>query len=50
MKKKEIDKSKYKDTPHFDLIKENETITIPSLFMFEEIDDFFCVFTRLQGF
>jgi hypothetical protein len=26
---------KYKDVPHFDLIKDGETIVIPSIFMFE---------------
>lgn len=26
---------KYKDVPHFNLLKENETIMIPSIFMFE---------------
>jgi hypothetical protein len=27
---------KYKDVPHFDLIRENEPIVIPSIFMFKD--------------
>lgn len=26
---------RYKDVPHFDLVKENKTIEIPSIFLFE---------------
>lgn len=28
--------NRFKDVPHFTLIKENGTITIPSVFMFKE--------------
>lgn len=31
----------YKNVPHFDLIKENEVITIPSIFMFANNDEFY---------
>lgn len=41
MSKKSIDVQKYKNIPHFDLIKENGTLTIPSVFMFDEFDEFF---------
>ena len=32
---------RYKNFPHFELIRENESITIPSIFMFESNDEFY---------
>lgn len=32
---------KYKDIPHFDLIKEGETIVIPSIFMFTKNEELY---------
>ena len=40
----------YKDFPHVDLIRENETITIPSIFMFNSNDEFYPFLAACKDF
>jgi hypothetical protein len=41
---------RYKDFPHFDLVRENETIVIPSIFMFNNNEDFYPFLAACRDF
>lgn len=41
---------RYKNFPHFDLIRENESIVIPSLFMFKDNDELYPFLAACEEF
>lgn len=41
---------RYKDVPHFDLIRENESVVVPSIFMFESHDELYPFLAACEAF